>query len=465
MRRGAPLILLLAAGGCHVGESLTDCRQDADCPLGERCHPDGRFCELDTGPVRIGASIALTGELGSFGTDIRTGIELGVAVVNESGGILGRPAELDLRDDQTSVEVATENVEALVDTRVAGIVGPLTSGQTLASQAASFEARVLQISPTAGSPDLSPAQPARDRYLFRTVSTIERGSAAAIALFAAAGPTGGTPCREMAILHSDDTIGVAYRDAVQALFEKQGGCVVLRQSFPATEVIDYGDIVQSLVSSGPDCALLVAFPEAGVEIAGELAERVDGDPAWDPFFWIGTTSLHGSAFLRASGFHPRMPAEGMYGGDEDTNPPTREYGELRERYNGFFGHPSDQELPIFVTSAYDATMLLALAVSEAGTTADRVRIRDGLWAVSGTGPEHRVLGPVDYGEAIAALARGERIHYKGASSRLQFDDFGTTSVNPSLIWRVEAGEFVTVERYSEEQIEALLAAPAMPGCG
>ncbi|MBI2895431.1 MAG: ABC transporter substrate-binding protein [Deltaproteobacteria bacterium] len=455
--RGLPCVCLvgtLTLAGCHAFTSLEDCSGDSDCPLGQRCHPDEDFCEDDPGPLVLGASLPLSGDLGEFGRDIATGLELAEAVTDAGGGVLGRALRFDVRNDETATSRARENVESLIEARVAGIVGPLTSTQALETQELTFAAQLVQISPTAGAEELSTIQPARDRFFFRTISTARRGSAAAIALFARSGPDGGSPCRRMAILHSDDAIGLNYRDAVGELFGKLGGCVVARISFPATELVDYGEQASALVEAAPDCATIVAYPEAGAELMGEVRRRTEGDERWNDFLWLGTTSLHGQAFLDASRLHPQEPAEGVYGGDEDTTPIGREYNELREEYDLHFGREPGAEIPIFVSNTYDAAMLLALAIQKAGGVADRLRVRDALWEVSGTGEENIAFGPLDFAEAKLALARGDEIHYKGASSSLVFDDYGTVS-NPSLIWKVEEGVFTVVRRFTEEEIEAL----------
>ena len=49
------------------------------------------------------------------------------------------------------------------------------SPQALATQDQTFAARVLQISPPAGAPELSTVQPAMDRYFFRTIAALENG--------------------------------------------------------------------------------------------------------------------------------------------------------------------------------------------------------------------------------------------------------------------------------------------------
>lgn len=445
----------LALAACHTFEDLEDCRQDQDCAADERCHPTEHFCERDRTPVTIGAILPLSGELEEFGVDMARGLELLVAEVAASGGILGgRTLAIEVLDDESDVQTSVDRAEELIGRPVVGIVGPLTSGQALATQESTFAAQVLEISPTAGAPELSTVQPAVDRFFFRTISSVRSGSGAAIAMFAWL-----RGCDRMAILHTDDAIGLGYRDAVEELFEKQGGCVVARVSYPTEELVEYDEQVGELVAAAPGCATIVAFPEAGVEILAEHRRRTDGDPAWDDFFWVGTTTLHGEAFREANQVHPDHPGEGIFIGDEDSTPDTVEYGELRGLFNQHFEEEGD--LPVFVSNTYDAAMLIALAVERAGTTRDRVAIRDGLWAVASTDAGHAAVGPLEWRDAVNRLGRGDPIHYKGASSSLVFDEHGTVSM-ASEIFEVVDGEYVRIDSYSEDEIAALLAAPVQP---
>jgi len=441
--------------GCHTFEDLEDCRQDQDCAADQRCHPTEHYCELDRTPVTIGAILPSSGELEEFGVDMARGLELLVEQVAGSGGILGgRTLSIEVLDDESDVQTSVARADELIARPVVGIVGPLTSGQVLATQERTFAAQVLQVSPTAGAPELSTVQPAVDRYLFRTISSVRSGSGAAIAMFAFL-----RGCDQMAILHTDDAIGLGYLDAVEELFEKQGGCVVARVSYPVDELVEYDTEVAELVAAAPGCATVVAFPEAGVEILAEYRRQTEGDPAWNDFFWIGTTSLHGDGFLGANAAHPDHPGDGIFIGDEDSTPDTVEYGELRGLFNERFEEEGD--LPVFVSNTYDAAMLIALAVERAGTTRDRVAIRDGLWAVTSTDPGHAAVGPLEWRDAQNRLGRGDAIHYKGASSSLVFDDRGTVSV-ASEIFELVDGAYTRIDSYSEDEIAALLAAPAQP---
>lgn len=76
-------------------------------------------------PIRIGVVLSITGSTGFVGTMERDGIIAIVDDVNRKGGVLGRPLEVFLEDDQsnptTSVIAATKLVK---DKKVCMIVGP-----------------------------------------------------------------------------------------------------------------------------------------------------------------------------------------------------------------------------------------------------------------------------------------------------------------------------------------------------
>ncbi len=459
----ALLFGLAACAGCHVFTSTTDCEDDGDCQRGARCHPEGKFCEGEDALPVIAASFPFSGDLTDIGRDVVDGLGLAEALINERGGVLGKELHVVASDDRTTVEQSVDNVRSFVRQRAAAIVGPLTSDQVLATQSITYDAHVLQIAPAAGSPAIGAAQPASpERYLFQTISPVRSGSAAAIVLFARSGPPGGAACGSMAIVHGEDAIGIAYRDAVKELFEANGGCVVADIVLPP-DALSYRDQAAAIIAAQPDCATLVAFAQNGVEVINSFKEQADADSRdWSRFYFIGTTPLHSDTFLEASRTLPSNPAEGVFGADEDTRPETQAYVQVRDAYNERYGRVRGTELPIFVSNAFDATMLAALSIEHAGSVLDGERIRDGLLAISGTDGARTVFGPLDFGEATRAIREGRAIRYEGASSKLVFDERGAVR-SPTLIWRVNEGQFENIQRYSEDDVSMLLMRTPMPG--
>lgn len=71
----------------------------------------------DSGPLKIGQSIALSGPLADLGQSMHQGAKACFAAVNARGGVLGRTIELDTRDDGYDVKRALANIEGFLADR------------------------------------------------------------------------------------------------------------------------------------------------------------------------------------------------------------------------------------------------------------------------------------------------------------------------------------------------------------
>jgi ABC-type branched-subunit amino acid transport system substrate-binding protein len=460
--------LSLLAGGCHVFAPLENCSSDRDCALGDRCDPDGKFCAADHGPLIVGATLPMSGDLAGVGAQLKSALDLAASEVNAAGGVLGRPLQFDVRDDQTDIGLAMQNTQAFVDERAYAVIGPWTSAQALASQSITGGAHVVQISSSAGAQALATAQPATDRYFFRTISSIRLGTGSAVPLFAH-DATFGLGCKRMAMVNSDDVTGHDYADAIGDLFARLGGCTAISQTVPTAVQVDYKLAAGAVIAARPDCGTIVALPPVGIAFLREFEKQAAADTQhdWSKFRWMGTTSLHSNVFLVDGEVNPGNPvpndAEGMYGGDVDSTPDTPEYRTLRALYDAYFpSGPGTPDLAPLQSNTYDAAMLVALAITQGGTTRDRVKIRDGLWAVTAEGPDHHVYGPGQYADAIAAIGRGQPIHYKGGSGELVFDAYGDVT-EPTLIWNVQSGAFANAHFFTEEDAQGLQQLPPAVG--
>src|SRR5262249_262812 len=79
-------------------------------------------------PIRIGASMALTGKYGLQGGCGRDGYQLCQKHVNAQGGVLGRPIEFVIRDDASDEKTAIRMYEKLImEDRVDAVLGPYSS--------------------------------------------------------------------------------------------------------------------------------------------------------------------------------------------------------------------------------------------------------------------------------------------------------------------------------------------------
>src|SRR5690606_15750322 len=111
--------------------------------------------------------------------------------------------------------------------------------------------------------------------------------------------------------------------------------------------------------------------------------------------------------------------------------------EFVTRYTEHFGTPPPQP---YMTEAYDATFLLAMAIEKAGST-NRLAVRDALRALLDLNGTPIRAG--DWEGAREAIARGETINYLGASGPIFFDENGDRAVGTVEVWKITGGDIVS----------------------
>jgi hypothetical protein len=95
----------------------------------------------------------------------------------------------------------------------------------------------------------------------------------------------------------------------------------------------------------------------------------------------------------------------------------------------------------FIDTAYDATMLMALAIEKAGSTEGEA-IRDALHEVSN--PPGETILPGEFAKAKELLADGQEVNYEGAAGSQDFDEAGDVPGTYSH-WAIKDGQIVEVE--------------------
>jgi len=116
-------------------------------------------------PIKIGALFAVTGPAAFLGEPERNSAEMVVNEINRAGGVKGRKLELvvyDTSGDATkAVQLATKLIK---DDKVVAIIGPSTTGETMAVIPVAERGRVPLISCSAGSKITDPVK----KWIFKT---------------------------------------------------------------------------------------------------------------------------------------------------------------------------------------------------------------------------------------------------------------------------------------------------------
>ncbi len=123
------------------------------------------------GPVKVGASLSLTGGLSRTGVEQGNGYKIWLDEVNGRGGLLGRPVELVVYDDKSDPATGAKLYEKLITVDKADlIIGPYSSPVTFAASA---------VTEKYGFPMLAVGASARNiwergfRYVFQTATQSE----------------------------------------------------------------------------------------------------------------------------------------------------------------------------------------------------------------------------------------------------------------------------------------------------
>src|SRR5512142_3010075 len=107
---------------------------------------------VEAKPIKIGTSLPLTGEFSITGTKHRDGYQLCVDLINQGGGLLGRPVELIVSDNQSDVDTTLAQFERFINQdKVDLIFGSFSSKLTFPATSITEKAGYLHPIPSAAA--------------------------------------------------------------------------------------------------------------------------------------------------------------------------------------------------------------------------------------------------------------------------------------------------------------------------
>jgi branched-chain amino acid transport system substrate-binding protein len=419
----------------------------------------------------LGVELALTGNLNPYGLPAQSGIAVAEHQINSLGGILGRQVKFQIVDDTSDVDAAGGVVSSFIEAGVAGMIGPSGSIQAPLVQSTAHAGKVAIISPSASTPVTRDAEACPDRYFFRTAAShglqakalalrSYRGFAGMAGDAGTDGEAGPVPdagtgpevtgCRQVAVIHTDDTYGDPIAQGISTELSALGGSVVFDAPVPTTVqgAMFYAGVVADLIAKKPDCQIVVSLTDVGDGYmrAFKTATMTDTSRDWSTFVSVGSNGLAASAFLINGRDNPQDPAsptvgEGMYIMNLDLNPATPEHQEFVNLYNLSFPLDAGQDPPGYAGNAYDAAILIALAIEYAGTATDTQKIRDALYIVSS--PPGTAYSPGNLVGAFEDVVAGKDIDYNGASGPVDFDECGEV-ISGFVMSKVVSGQYQAI---------------------
>jgi branched-chain amino acid transport system substrate-binding protein len=164
-------------------------------------------------PIKIGAVLSVTGPASFLGEPERNTLLMLTDEINTAGGLLGRKVEMVIYDDETDVNKCVLAADKLLKKdKVVAVLGPTTSGNTLAIMAKFPAAKIPLISCAAAEKIVNPVNP----WVFKTPQS-DRLAVGRILEHAKK-----SGYKKLAIITVSDGFGQAGRAVLQELIPAQG---------------------------------------------------------------------------------------------------------------------------------------------------------------------------------------------------------------------------------------------------
>jgi ABC-type branched-subunit amino acid transport system substrate-binding protein len=348
-----------------------------------------------SGPVIFGDLAGFTGAEASFGQAFNEGCQVALKEINDSGGILGQKLQISNGDELSDPIDAVAALQKLINIdHVVGIIGPQTP--EIGATQPIIDRYHIPDEFQGGSTDFDMLT---DKWIWRA-SASDSQEGVAMALYAIK-----KGYKNAAIMFSTEASAQTLKPVLQHIFESLGGHVVITVDL-TTAQSSYRSEVSRVVNAHPD----VIFTHEDPATAGTLFSNFrEANNFAIPF--VGTDSTTGSDFSNAIGnavAHAHLVS--LIGGSEP--------GGGGDVFNKWYAKVYSHQPLANANYAYDAVMVLALAIESAGTT-DPSAMVGAIPNVSNP-PGVKVS---DWATAVSDLKAGKKINYEGASGPMDYNQY------------------------------------------
>jgi branched-chain amino acid transport system substrate-binding protein len=288
------------------------------------------------------------------------GIQAAIDDINASGGVLGRKLTLVIRDDQSQPPKSIQNMSDLIDNeKVVAVFGPTNSGNALAWRHIPNQKKVVSMGMIGSGTDITkPMSPGAENYMFR-VSMVDREQVAALVAYAAK-----SGMKKVGLMGETTGYGQGGLKDLEEVSKLHGLTPLAIEKFAVSDT-DMTSQLNKMKAAGVETVLVWAQGTPTGQLLRSM-EKINYFPtfltSWAAdnitFFDAAGKSLAGKPIFMRTMVNPSTPAQ----------------QKLYDRTASKLAAPS--AFP-FVIHGYDATLLVAAAIRQAGST-DGVKMREAL---------------------------------------------------------------------------------------
>ncbi len=295
-------------------------------------------------PITIGFAGALTGDAAIWGVPIRNAVEMAVNDINAAGGVNGRSLKVLYENSKCTANGGVHAADNLVNAAgVRIIIGGVCSSETQAMLAVTEEKKVIVLSPSASSPNLTGA----GDYFFRSSPSDAKGGSFLADLILEKYTT-------IATIAEETEYTLALEQVFEDTFAKNGGTILISKRFaPGTK--DFTDKIAKMQALSPEAVVVNPQGDAGGIIVRQIREAGVTAPLY------GTNVLSSAEVIQAAG----EAIEGLtFFDNPDITLNSPKAVSFLERYKDTYDDPG---VEFYTGAAYDAVHILTEAIKRVGS--------------------------------------------------------------------------------------------------
>jgi len=318
------------------------------------------------GTIKVGAILAVTGPASFLGAPEAKTLEMLVEDLNARGGVNGTKIELVIKDSGASPEKAVSFAKQLIEEeKVFAIIGPSTSGETMAIKNIAEEGKTILLSCAAAEVIVNPVA----KYVFKTP---QKDSYAVVKIFQQMKKMG---ISKIGILSSNTGFGKAGKEQLEKLAPENGVQIVISEVYDKAAT----DLTAEVTK------LKSANVQAVVNWSIEPAQAIVIKNARQIGMTVPIFQSHGFGninYVKAAGAAAVIfPAGRLLVADvlSDKNPQKSLLLSYKKTYESRY----KEDVSTFGGHAYDALIILERGMKDAGPNADKEKVRTAIENIKG----------------------------------------------------------------------------------
>ncbi len=363
--------IVLAAPGCKKAPP-TPAPKPTPAPAGKAAPAAPAKAPVAAEPIKVGAIFAVTGGAANLGGPEAKTATTFVDKLNNAGGINGRQIKLLVKDSTSTPAQAVSLAKQLIEEeKVLAIIGPSTSGETMAIKDICQEGKTILLSCAAAETIVNPMA----SYVFKTP---QKDSDAARRIFQTMKDMGIT---KIGVVTSSDGFGIAGGKQLETLKGEYGMTIAASEVYDPKET-DLTGILTKVKGAEVQAVVNWSIVPAQSLVAKNMKQIGFNVPLFQShgfgnikYVQAGGEAANGTIFPCGR----LLVAEGLAA----DHPQKRVLVEYKSSYEKQYG----EDASTFGGHAYDALLVLTEAIKKAGSTEpEKVRAAiENLQGVVGTG--------------------------------------------------------------------------------